>query len=89
MQETSLRTWHRRFGISVALLVFLQAASGVLLTFEDYLPWHFLTVWAYWLHRGGGVAGMIYRTVLGFFLMGMATSGSLIFFKVWRRTRRF
>lgn len=89
MQETYLRTWHRRFGISMALLVFLQTASGVLLTWEDYLPWHFLQVWASWLHRGGGVVGIMYRTVLGVFLMGMAISGSLIFFKVWRRTRRF
>jgi len=89
MNELYLRTWHRRFGIVLALFVFLQAASGVVLNVEHFLDIPPLLVAAKILHEGGGLAGTIYRTVLGLMLMAMAVSGSLIFFKVWRRTKKF
>ncbi len=89
MNELYLRTWHRRFGIVLALLVFLQAASGVVLNSQTLLHFPTLALWANWLHRGGGDFGTVYRTLLGLALMTMAVSGSLIFFKVWQRTRKF
>lgn len=88
MTELYLRTWHRRCGIVLALFIFLQALSGVLLNFEDILEVPVILAWANFLHRGGGVWGAGYRTVLGLALMAMAGSGSLIFIKMWRRTRK-
>lgn len=89
MNEAYLRKWHRRFGIVLALFVFLQAASGVLLNLEDFCEIPRILAWATIIHRGGGLGGTIYRTLLGLALMAMAVSGSLIFFKVWQRTRKF
>lgn len=89
MNEAYLRKWHRRFGIVLALFVFLQAASGFILNSATLLSFPQLAAWANWLHRGGGDFGTIYRTLLGLALMAMAVSGSLIFFKVWQRTRKF
>lgn len=88
MTELYLRTWHRRFGIFLALFIFLQALSGVLLNFEEFLEVPLILTWAKILHRGGGTWGIIYRTGLGLALMAMAISGSLIFIKMWRRTRK-
>lgn len=88
MHERYLRTWHRRFGIVLALFVLLQAASGLILNVEHFLDFPPLLVVAKVLHEGGGLAGMVYRTVLGPMLMGMAVSGSLIFIKVWQRTKK-
>jgi len=89
MNEAYLRTWHRRFGIILALFVLLQAGSGVILNVDHFLDFPTLLVGATVLHRGGGLAGTVYRTVLGLMLMAMAVSGSLIFIKVWRRTKKF
>lgn len=88
MTELYLRTWHRRCGIVLALFIFLQALSGVLLNFEEVIENSRLLAWANTLHRGGGAWGAGYRTILGCALMAMAGSGSLIFVKVWQRTRK-
>jgi len=89
MDETYLRKWHRRMGIILALLVFLQAGSGVVLNSQTLLSFPELAVWANILHRGGGEFGTLYRTLLGLALIGMAVSGSLIFSKTWQRTKKF
>ncbi len=89
MNELSLRTWHRRFGMGLALFIFLQAASGFVLNAETLLQSPTLALWANTLHRGGGDFGTVYRALLGLALMTMAVSGSLIFLKVWRRTKKF
>uniref|UniRef100_A0A7V4G933 PepSY domain-containing protein n=1 Tax=Desulfobacca acetoxidans TaxID=60893 RepID=A0A7V4G933_9BACT len=94
MTELYLRTWHRRMGIILALLVVLQAGSGLLLSFLGLIPgagvegspWHALAEVMVALHLGGGVWGKIYRIFLGLGLLGMATSGTLIFFKIRART---
>lgn len=39
MKEAELRKWHRRVGIGLALFLFIQAATGVLLNLEGlFLP---------------------------------------------------
>jgi len=39
------------------------------------------------IHHGAGVIGRIYRILLGIGLLGMAISGSMIYFKVRARTK--
>ncbi|MGQ9921734.1 MAG: hypothetical protein ACUVRZ_10460 [Desulfobacca sp.] len=88
LNEIYLRTWHRRFGIILALFVLLQTASGLILNVEHFLDFPPLLIGAKILHLGGGLAGTVYRIVLGFMLIAMVVSGSLIFLKVWRRIRK-
>ena len=38
------------------------------------------------LHHGAGVVGVVYRILLGIGMVGMALSGSMIFFKIRVRT---
>jgi hypothetical protein len=88
MDEVYLRKWHGRLGIFLALFILLQAASGVVLNLEDLVESFGILGWANVFHRGGGDFGTVYRTLLGLGLMGMAASGSLIFYKIWHRTRK-
>jgi hypothetical protein len=88
MNEAYLRTWHRRMGIILAFFIFLQASSGLMLNLEDLFEITAMTRWSKVLHLGGGDIGTIYRTLLGLGLLGMAFSGSLIFYKIWQRTRK-
>jgi hypothetical protein len=86
MNEAYLRKWHRRLGIILALFILLQTASGVVLNLEDLVEIPLILGWANVFHRGGGDFGTVYRTLLGLGLLGMAASGSLIFYKIWQRT---
>jgi hypothetical protein len=88
MNEAYLRKWHRRMGILLALFIFLQATSGIVVNSDSLLALPSLAVYANVLHRGGGEFGTLYRTFLGLGLMGMAASGSLIFYLIWQRTRK-
>jgi uncharacterized iron-regulated membrane protein len=88
MVEASLRKWHRWMGISLAVFIFLQALSGLVLNLEDLFEIAAVTGWSNVLHRGGSDFGTVYRTLLGLGLIGMAVSGSLIFYKIWQRTRK-
>jgi hypothetical protein len=88
MNEAFLRKWHRRLGIGFAVFIFLQTLSGLILNLEDLVDIAAVTRWASVLHRGGGEFGTLYRTVLGFGLLGMAISGGCIFLKIWQRTRK-
>ena len=88
MDEAYLRKWHRRLGIFLALFILLQTASGVVLNLEDLVESPGILGWANVFHRGGGDFITVYRTLLGWGLMGMAASGSLIFYKIWQRTRK-
>jgi hypothetical protein len=88
MDEAYLRKWHRRLGIILAVFIFLQAASGVVLNLEDLVEIPGVFGWANVFHRGGGDFITVYRTLLGLGLIGMAASGSLIFIKTWQRTRK-
>jgi hypothetical protein len=40
------------------------------------------------IHHGAGVVGVIYRILLGIGTLGMAISGSMIFFKVRARSKK-
>ena len=88
MDEAYLRKWHRRLGIILALFILLQTASGVVLNLEDLVEIPGILGWANVFHRGGGDFITVYRTLLGLGLIGMAASGSLIFYKIWQRTRK-
>jgi hypothetical protein len=88
MDEAYLRKWHRRLGIILAVFIFLQAASGVVLNLEDLVESPGILGWANVFHRGGGDFITLYRTLLGLGLIGMAASGSMIFYKIWQRTRK-
>jgi hypothetical protein len=88
MNEAYLRKWHRRLGILFALFIFLQTLSGLILNLEDLVDIAAVTSWSNVLHRGGGEFGTVYRSLLGWGLLGMAVSGSLIFYKIWQRTRK-
>ncbi|MEW6387946.1 MAG: hypothetical protein AB1491_10570 [Thermodesulfobacteriota bacterium] len=98
MTEANLRKWHRTMGIFLALFIVLQAGSGVLLNTVSMIP----AAWAgpaeqgeaWWerlaerIHLGGGFVGKVYRLGLGFGVMGMAASGSLIFLKIRARGKK-
>jgi hypothetical protein len=88
MNEAYLRKWHRRLGIILAVFIFLQTGSGVVLSLEDLIEIPGILAWANVFHRGGGDFNAVYRTLLGLGLIGMAASGSLIFYKIWQRTRK-
>jgi hypothetical protein len=88
MNEANLRKWHRRLGIVLALFIGLQAASGVVLNSESLSSLATLAVWGNVLHRGWGNYGTVYRWVLGLGLIGMAATGSLISYNIWRRTTK-
>ena len=75
-------------GISAALFLFLQAASGLVLNSEILTTLPTLALWATALHRGGGEFAALYRTLLGCVLVGMAVSGSLIFYHIRQRTKK-
>ncbi len=43
-------------------------------------------VWT--IHHGGGSIGVVYRILLGIGMVGMAVSGSMIYLKIRKRTRK-
>jgi hypothetical protein len=71
-----------------ALFIFLQTLSGLILNLEDLVDLAAVTRWASALHRGGGEFGTVYRSLLGLGLLGMAFSGSLIFYNIWQRSQK-
>jgi hypothetical protein len=88
MDEAYLRKWHRTIGIYLALFIFLQAASGAMMALEFALDSTGLFGILTSLHFGGGSWGHLYRIILGLGLMGMATSGALIYLKIQARTKK-
>jgi polyferredoxin len=88
MQEVELRHWHRTMGIILALFILLQAGSGAMMALEHFLNLHGLFGPLTKLHFGGGALGHIYRIILGLGVMGMATSGTLIFLKIRARAKK-
>jgi len=88
MDEAYLRKWHRTMGIILAFFIFLQAATGAMMAFLHGLNFHNLPEILTSIHYGGGVPGDIYRIILGLGVMGMATSGTLIYLKIRARTKK-
>jgi hypothetical protein len=88
MTEASLRKWHRRLGLTLALSIVFQAASGIVLNSETFSTFAIMAIWGNLLHRGGGDFGIVYRWVLGLGLIAMALMGSLIYLKIWQRTTK-
>jgi hypothetical protein len=89
-----LRKWHHRVGIVLAVFLTLQAGSGLLISFRDMVAGSHshggmaLYTGLAFLHHGGGVAGSVYRTILGAATLWMAVTGSFIFFQMKARSRQ-
>ena len=74
MKEKDLRKYHRTLGIILAIFVFVQAGTGLYLTFEYH---GFLST----LHFGGGVIGTVYRSLLALGMIGLVITGLSIYLK--------
>lgn len=87
MKEAQLRKYHRNAGIVFALLIFIQALTGLILTVEDVLG-------VYWggivhsIHKQYDLPGHIYRLAAGAGLVFMVSTGVFIWFMVRQRTQR-
>jgi len=87
MKEAQLRKYHRKAGIVFALLIVIQALTGLILTVEDVLG-------VYWggivhsIHKQYDLPGHIYRLGAGAGLVFMVTTGVFIWFMVRQRTKR-
>ena len=105
MNEKDLRKWHRRMGITLAILIILQAGTGILLTLgslsgghseahseqpaQQAAPQSHESEWEEaleFIHHGADGVGFVYRLIVGFGMLGMAVSGSFIYFKIRSRT---
>ena len=96
MDEKTLRKYHRRIGISLALFVLLQAGSGALLAFLQLAghlnhataqaPSSFLQ-FLITVHHKKAFADDLYRMIIGFSFVGLALSGATIFSKLRARSR--
>ena len=75
MKEANLRKFHRYLGASIALLVVLQAGSGLLLSLAHLAGSRFLGAVLSSLHYGGGIIGDVYRIVLAAALLFLAATG--------------
>ncbi len=98
MKELTVRTWHRRVGGGLGVLLALQTLSGLWMSAETALAalgWlepsfeaHSPYVVSLRLHHGGGTAGAVYRLALGAATLWMAGSGLSILARVLARKRR-
>ena len=88
MNEASLRKCHRILGIIMALFIFVQATTGALMAVQFALKFPEPSDALGILHTGGGLAGSIYRIILGSGIMVMAVTGALIYLKIRARTRK-
>ena len=98
VKELTLRTWHRRVGAGLGVLLALQALTGLWMSAETVLGslgWvepsfhaHSPYILSLRLHHGGGTAGAVYRLILGAATLWMAVSGLSIFGRVLARRRR-
>ncbi|MDP2983186.1 MAG: hypothetical protein Q8O92_07645 [Candidatus Latescibacter sp.] len=89
MKEADLRKYHRSTGIIIAVFVFFQALTGLLISIHRISPSLNLGDFAdiiHFGHFGGGLGGNIYRILLALGLLFMACTGTWIFFKIRSRT---
>lgn len=95
MEESDVRKWHARAGIVIALLVLLQASTGLVLgvlrwvgTVDAFAEPASYVGWAGVLHRihnGAWPLGVFYHVVLGMGLIWMVVSGGWILLQMRRR----
>ena len=86
MKEADLRKYHRRTGITIAVFVFFQALTGLLLSIHHIFTDLHQVDFAGIIHFGGGLGGNIYRILLALGLLFMACTGTWIFIKIKSRT---
>ena len=86
MKEADLRKYHRSIGITVAVFVFFQALTGLLISVEGIAPNFHLGSIAHLIHHGGGLGGNIYRILLALGLLFMACTGTWIFARIRSRS---
>ena len=86
MKEIRLRKWHRTIGIILALFIVIQVLTGIVLSVENLLG-------VYWggfihdLHEDYGKIGGVYRLALGFGILVMVATGSIISLKIRQRQK--
>lgn len=103
VKEPTLRKWHRYGGSVLAPLIFLQALSGLFLSFEWMTGLHtaagellpgaspFLRFWDWvfvGIHYGGGFPGYLYHSFVGAGLIWLVVTGAWIFLKTRARLRK-
>jgi cytochrome b len=103
MSQATLRRWHRRIGVALALFILLQAGTGLLLEWENFfrpepaLQGHVHeeeeeTDIPATIHHGSffpatKTAVSIYRLLLAAGLIWMALSGGVIFLRMPSRAK--
>ena len=102
MSQATLRLWHRRVGVAIALFVLLQAGTGLLLEWENFFrPEPALQRHVHeeeetdipaTIHHGSFFAATrplisAYRLLLAAGLIWMALSGGVIFLRMRSRSR--
>lgn len=85
MKEGDLRKLHRRIGITLALFIALQTATGLMMSLGLLPTWYGIFGF---LHYGAGVGGYVYRIFLGIGMLGAVLSGTLIFFRMTARSSK-
>jgi hypothetical protein len=96
MNEATLRRRHGKLGLILAVLLGLQAATGLCISLGDLFEApspaveqasasdEILSA----LHRGGGTAGNVYRVLLGAAVLCQIGLGGLISLRIRARSRR-
>jgi hypothetical protein len=82
MKEKTLRQIHRSAGVILAFFIIIQAFSGVLLSLHILPAGSIPGV----IHFQLGIAGTLYRIILGIGILWMAFSGLWINMKIRARS---
>lgn len=82
MKESTLRKIHRSFGISIALLIILQAGTGLLLSLAHLTGIVVGGEVIHGIHFGDGGAADAYRVLLAAAILVLAATGVWIFVKI-------
>lgn len=104
MKLANLRKWHITIGIILALFIFLQAGSGLVISVNGLIkmltPKKQMQVQAEkqkpdiiravtgFIHYGDGYIGKFYRILLMLGLLWLVISGSIIYYQTWLLTHK-
>ncbi len=89
MTEPTLRLWHRRAAVCLAVFLLAQGASGLWISLLNAFGtlWPGLDLWAYEAHLGGPSWATYYRAALGLGECFMIVTGGLIYVQVRKRLK--
>lgn len=104
MKEATLRKWHRKMGVLLAVFIGVQAISGLGLSLDpvvglaahshvesektDPKQQGFRGELFEFVHHGAGPIGGVYRIALALGVLWMVVTGSAIYLQIGRRTTR-